>query len=172
MTNPCIETGMQYWQVNELLLLLVAANGMPVIVGLVAGPRLDTPLDGGKVLQDGFRLLGPSKTIRGVVIATLAGALAAPLAGLDGVWGAAFAGLSMLGDLGTSFVKRRLGYPPSCSRPLLDQLPECLLPMVLLKPVLNTGIAEILVATGIFTVLDLVITRLLLRLRPHAGDAG
>jgi CDP-2,3-bis-(O-geranylgeranyl)-sn-glycerol synthase len=163
---------MQCWQANELLLLLVAVNGMPVLVGILAGTWLDTPLDGGKVLRDGSRLFGPSKTLRGLAIGILAGALAAPLAGLDGSSGAAFGALSMLGDLGTSFVKRRLGYPSSDSRPLLDQLPECLLPMVMLKPLLDTGFSEILAATAAFTVLDLLITRFLRRLRPHAGDAG
>jgi CDP-diglyceride synthetase len=163
---------MQFWHVNELLLLLVAANGMPVVAGLLAGRHLAAPLDGGRILRDGFRLFGPSKTIRGLAIAILAGALAAPLAGVEVTTGAAFGGLSMLGDLATSFVKRRLGYPASHSCPLLDQFPECLLPMTLLKPALDAGFAEILVATGAFTVIDLLITRLLRLLRQRAGDAG
>ena len=54
-----------------LLLLLLIANGSPIVVRELLGRGFDRPLDGGKVLADGHRLLGPSKTWRGLVAAVL-----------------------------------------------------------------------------------------------------
>jgi hypothetical protein len=150
---------MQFWLVNELLLMLVAVNGAPVVIAMLVGRRWNAPLDAGLVLRDGYRLLGPSKTVRGLIAAILAGVLAAPLADIDHIHGAIFGCLAMTGDLASSFLKRRLGYSASCSRPLLDQLPECLLPLLALQPVLAAGLPEILAATVAFTVIDLMLTR-------------
>jgi len=76
--------------IAELLLLLVTANGAPLIVGLLLGTRLDRPLDGNLRFLDGRPLLGPSKTIRGLISAVMATALLAPLLGLPPARGAAF----------------------------------------------------------------------------------
>jgi CDP-2,3-bis-(O-geranylgeranyl)-sn-glycerol synthase len=157
---------MQFWLVDELLLMLVATNGFPVVVGILAGHRWNTPLDGSLVMQDGYRLLGPSKTIRGLIAAILAGTLASPLADLSYVVGASFGCLAMIGDLGSSYLKRRLGYTASCSRPLLDQLPECLLPLLVLQPIFASNLPEILTATGAFIAFDLLVTRLLRPFQP------
>jgi CDP-2,3-bis-(O-geranylgeranyl)-sn-glycerol synthase len=152
---------MQFWLVDELLLMLVVTNGAPVVVGILAGHHWNIPLDGGLIMQDGYRLLGPSKTIRGLVSAILAGALASPLADLSYIVGASFGCLAMIGDLGSSFLKRRLGYAASCSRPMLDQLPECLLPLLVFQPAFASNLSEILAATGAFIALDLLVTRIL-----------
>lgn len=157
---------MQYWLVNELLLMLVATNGTPVVIAMLAGRRWNAPLDGGLTLRDGHRLLGPSKTVRGLIAAILAGALVAPLADINHIYGAIFGCLAMVGDLGSSFLKRRLGYTASCSRPLLDQLPECLLPLLVLQPVFAAGLPEILAATGAFIMIDLLVTRLIRPVQP------
>lgn len=152
---------MHFWLVDELLLMLVVTNGAPVLVGVLAGQHWNTPLDGGLIMQDGHRLLGPSKTIRGLIAAILVGTLASPLADLSYTYGASFGCLAMIGDLGSSFLKRRLGYTASCSRPLLDQLPECLLPLLALQPAFASNLPEILTATGAFIAFDLLVTRLL-----------
>ena len=54
------------WEKSELLLLLIAANGAPILLDTALGPRLNQPVDGGLVLKGGRRLFGGSGTIRGV----------------------------------------------------------------------------------------------------------
>lgn len=146
--------------ITEILLLLVIANGVPVIIGILLGTRLDRPLDANLRFLDGRPVLGPSKTIRGLVAAVTATALVAPLFGLAPAQGAGFGLLSMAGDLLSSFVKRRLGIAPSHSAPLLDQLPETLLPLGVMYPLLGSTLSEALVAVLIFIAIDLVFARL------------
>jgi len=143
-----------------LVMLVVVANITPVIVSLLLGKRCSAPIDGGFRLKDKRPLLGPSKTIRGVLASVLATSLLAPLFGLAPAAGAGFAGLAMLGDMFSSFVKRRLGIASSRSAPLLDQLPESLLPLWLMQPVVGGTTTEILAATAIFIFVDLVLSRL------------
>jgi CDP-2,3-bis-(O-geranylgeranyl)-sn-glycerol synthase len=95
------------------------------------------PIDGGRTLG-GRRLLGDGKTWRGTVAGTLTGVAVA--AGLNAVRPSAAAALgaslpaftprsavglalgAMLGDIGASFLKRRLGRPRGAAVPGLDQL--------------------------------------------------
>ena len=67
----------------------------------------------------------------------------------------------MLGDTGSSFVKRRLGYPSSCASLGLDQLPESLLPLLVLQPLTGAGAVEIVVAATAFFLLDLLLSSLI-----------
>ncbi len=53
----------------KMLLLLVVANGVPVLGKKIFGATLGRPFDGGMQLRDGHPLFGPSKTVRGVVFA-------------------------------------------------------------------------------------------------------
>jgi CDP-2,3-bis-(O-geranylgeranyl)-sn-glycerol synthase len=146
--------------IAELLLLLVTANGTPLIVGLLLGTHLDRPLDGNLRFLDGRPLLGPSKTVRGIIGAVTATTLLAPLLGLTPARGAAFGLLAMSGDLISSFIKRRLRIAPSHSAPLLDQLPETLIPLGTLYPLLGATVIETLIAVLIFIAIDLVYSRL------------
>ena len=147
-------------QVLILLSLVVIANISPVIVRLLLGTRCKTRIDGGLEFFDRRPLLGPSKTIRGVLGSVLLTATLAPLFGLSMAAGAGFACLAMLGDTCSSFVKRRLGIAPSRSAPLLDQVPESLLPLWVMQSKLGGSTAEILLATAIFTLVDLLLSRL------------
>ena len=146
--------------VTSLVILLVIANAMPVIISLLLGERWNRPLDGGLMFFDRRPLLGPSKTIRGILASVLATTLLAPLFGLPPAGGAIFAGLAMLGDICSSFIKRRCGVTSSHSVPLLDQLPESLLPLWIMQPVFGANAAEILTAAGVFTLIDLVLSGL------------
>jgi CDP-2,3-bis-(O-geranylgeranyl)-sn-glycerol synthase len=67
----------------------------------------------------------------------------------------------MLGDLASSFCKRRLGLRSGHPAPLLDQLPETLLPLWVMLPALDASALEIAAAIAAFTVIDLLFTRLL-----------
>ncbi len=59
----------------------------------------------------------------------------------------------MLGDLLASFTKRRLGYPPSSRTTGLDQIPESLLPLLVVAPVFELGWSSILIILLGFTIL-------------------
>lgn len=144
-------------QVVILVLLVVIANVAPVVTSLLMGQRWNAPLDGGLRLPDHRPVLGLSKTIRGVLASVLATALLAPLFGFSPATGAGFACLAMLGDICSSFVKRRFGIASSHSAPLLDQLPESLLPLWFMQPIVGGTTAEILAAAAIFTLGDLVL---------------
>jgi hypothetical protein len=152
---------MRIWLINELLFLLIVANGAPVVLGLLLGPRFNQPLDAGRLFFDQRPWFGASKTIRGVLAAIIASTLCAPLAGFTYTHGALFGGLAMLGDLLSSFIKRRLGFPSSCSRPGLDQLPETLLPLLVLQPVHKATLPEMAVVITVFIVIDLLLSRVL-----------
>jgi CDP-2,3-bis-(O-geranylgeranyl)-sn-glycerol synthase len=147
-------------QILILLLLVTTANITPVIVRLLLGRRWNAPLDAGLGLPDRRPLLGPGKTVRGVIASLLATAAMAFVLGSSPAAGAGFAGLAMAGDICSSFVKRRLGFASGHPAPLLDQLPESLLPLWLMQPVIGGTHTEILVAAAGFTVIDLVLSRL------------
>ena len=117
----------------QLLILLAVANGTPVIAKLLLGDKFAASLDGGAPFGDGRPWFGPSKTIRGFVLAVLATTGAAVLLGLGWKMGVLVGTMAMAGDLLSSFVKRRLGLVPSSQAIGLDQIPESLFPS--LQPV-------------------------------------
>ena len=154
----------------SLLLLILAANAAPVLVQDVLGARWNAPLDLGLELGDGRRLLGASKTWRGVAAALLACACLAPLLGLDPGLGLLAGALAMAGDLASSFTKRRLAMPPSSRAPLLDTVPEALLPGLGLMGPLGLSGLDVALLVVLFTLVDAlaspVLFRLHLRRRP------
>jgi len=156
---------MRLWLISHLVLLLIIANGTPALLGLVLGPRWNRPLDNNCQLPDNRPLLGPSKTLRGLFSAIVVTGLLAPLFELSVLEGASFALLAMLGDLSSSFIKRRLGLASSRSVPLLDQIPESILPLWGLQSVLGSSGSEIALAVAIFIVIDLLLSGLLKALR-------
>lgn len=147
--------------ISQLVLLLVIANGTPALLGLVIGDRWRCPLDGDVRLWDNQPLFGSSKTVHGILAALLVTGAASPLFGLPFASGVAFAALAMLGDLISSFTKRRLRLASGRSVPLLDQLPETLLPLFGLQAILGASTAEIMVAVVLFLVIDLLLSRVL-----------
>src|SRR5712664_3439518 len=122
----CLHIAMGWIQpanILEMLLLLMLANGAPVIAKKLLENRFSYPMDARARFVDGNRLFGPSKTIRGIVLAVVATAAGATLMGLDGMLGALVGGTAMLGDLFSSFIKRRLGMAASSKSPSLAQIP-------------------------------------------------
>lgn len=150
---------MEPWLVTTLL--LITANGIPVVTSVLLGDRWAWPLDGNIRFTDQRPLLGPSKTFRGLAVALIATTAVATLLGMTWSTGACFGLLAMLGDLCSSFIKRRLGFHSSESAPLLDQLPESLLPAWVMQTVLGTGTAGMLAAVSTFLLIDLLFSRLL-----------
>jgi len=156
---------MRAWLISHLVLLLIIANGTPALLGLVLGPRWNRPLDNNRQFPDNRPLLGPSKTLRGLFSAIVVTGLLAPLFELSVLEGASFALLAMLGDLCSSFIKRRIGIASSRSVPLLDQIPESILPLWGLQTVLGSSGSEMALAVAIFIVIDLLLSGLLRTLR-------
>jgi hypothetical protein len=156
----------------KLVLLLLITNGAPVIARLLLRQRFNQPLDCNLQFIDGRPLLGPAKTVRGVVSAIFLTALTATLFDLSPIQGSLFALLGMSGDLVSSFIKRRLGITSSRSAPLLDQLPETLFPLWVMHPVLEETLQEACVAILVFVVIDWFVSRLRKTVNTDAADAG
>ena len=148
----------------KVLALLFVANGAPIIAEWVLDRRWSWPVDGGRHFADGRSLLGPTKTIRGVALGMLAGMAAAPLMGLPVSVGLVAGFSAMLGDLLSSFVKRRQGRPSSSMALGIDQIPESLLPALALKPLLGLEWLSVAAIVAVFFVADLAASRLLFRL--------
>ena len=154
---------MQLLHILQLLVLMTLANGIPIVAKKIFGPRFSFPLDAGTIFFDGRPLFGPSKTIRGILICVLITTASAPLIGLDLTIGAVVAGAAMAGDLFSSFVKRRLNYPPSSQALGFDQVPESLFPMLACRDALSLTIADIALGVGIFFIGALILSRFLFR---------
>jgi len=157
-----------FLQAISILILLGVANGVPIFAARLFGKRFDTSLDGGLKLPDERPLFGPSKTVRGLVLSVVCTALAAPLLGFEWIIGAGLASVSMCGDLLSSFIKRRLGLRVHSQALVLDQVPESLLPLLVLRTQLGLGYGDIAIIVAAFIVLELLLSRLLFRL--HIRD--
>ena len=149
----------------QLLILVALANAAPVVAKKLLGKQFAWPLDGGAAFVDGQPLLGSSKTMRGIVVSLLATPLAAVLIGLGWEAGALVAVAAMAGDLISSFVKRRLGFPPSSMAVGLDQIPESLLPFIAASWLFPVSLLDLVAGTAIFFVGGLALSRILFKLR-------
>lgn len=138
----------------ELLLLIMIANGTPVIISYLLRNRLALALDFGFTLADNRRCLGPNKTWRGVVTSLIITSLAAAVLGYAFETGMAVAALAMAGDLFSSFIKRRLGKPSGSQFVVLDQVPESLLPAGLLMTQFSLDMLQVTVVVIMFVILD------------------
>ena len=148
----------------ELILLLLAANGAPIVFRWLLGGRYAWPLDAGLLLADGHPLFGASKTLRGLIAALGCTTLLAWLFGWHPWLGLLFAAMAMLGDLLASFIKRRLAIPASGMAPGLDQIPEALLPLLAVRGVLELSWLQIIFIVVAFIVLDYLLSFVLYRL--------
>jgi len=155
---------MQPLVILQLLILLFLANGAPVVVQRACGDRFSFPLDGGISFIDGQRLLGASKTVRGILSSILVTSASAPLVGLDWKVGAIVGSTAMVGDLCSSFVKRRLRLAPGTKATGLDQIPESLFPLLLCRPMLALTFADIVVGVVLFLIGEIMLSRLLFKL--------
>ena len=138
------------------LLLLATANSTPVIVARLLGSRFDTPIDALFRRRDESPIFGAHKTWRGLAAGALACALIGALLPCGPLVGLGFGMLALGGDLASSFVKRRMRLRSGYSAPLLDQLPESLLPLIVFNGALALTDASIFGTAAVFTLLDLV----------------
>ena len=114
------------------------ANAAPVALG--GGP----PLDGGEKWLDGKPFLGSHKTFRGCVVGIAAGLLIGTLqgnlyAGLAQGFGA------IIGDLLSSFLKRRWDLAPGDGFPILDQLDFIITAIIISQPYTRASFQEMII---------------------------
>lgn len=117
-------------------------NGAPVIFG--GGP----PIDLGKSLPDGNRILGGNKTIRGIlsglVVGAIVGAFGYYLFSRNLFLIAFLASVgALLGDLVGAFLKRRLKIKPGDALPGIDQLDFVLGALLFVSPVYKLSLGAI-----------------------------
>ena len=148
----------------KLLLLLFAANSAPVLARNLLGQRWQSAIDGGRIMADGQPLLGRSKTWRGLFAAILLTTALAIALDLNWIFGLIFGASSMLGDLLSSYIKRRLGKPTSSQAIILDQLPEALLPLIVGRCLLEYSWAAVLLISLLFMLTELAGSPLLFKL--------
>jgi CDP-2,3-bis-(O-geranylgeranyl)-sn-glycerol synthase len=142
-----------------LVALILVANGAPLLAKLLLGRVGSWPIDGHRVLADGRPLFGPSKTWRGVALMLLITPLAALLAGWSWRLGLGVAVAALLGDLLSSFLKRRLGLTPSSQSLGLDEIPEALFPALVGKAMLGLNWIDVAVVVLGFVIAHRVLTR-------------
>ncbi|TFF91941.1 CDP-2,3-bis-(O-geranylgeranyl)-sn-glycerol synthase [Candidatus Thorarchaeota archaeon] len=144
------------------------ANSTPVVFGGGA------PIDGGKRFRDGRRILGDGKTIRGFLVGVLFGTLTgigqvlvAPFlfpilseyvvvtAEMEAIL---FMSLptavllsigALLGDMGGSFLKRRVGLQSGGPAPVLDQLGFIIAALALASPVIQPSAIYVIVLISV-----------------------
>ena len=150
--------------IEYLVVLILVANGAPILIRNIFGDIANYPLDAGKTLADHYPVFGRSKTWRGVFASVILTVITALLLNYDLVFGLIVAVLAMVGDLLSSFIKRRLKLQPSRMAPLLDQVPESLLPALYMMQVLSLEWTDVLFIVVAFIILELVLSKILYRL--------
>ena len=156
----------------KLLILLLIANGAPIVLRRVLGDRCNWPIDRGWRLPSyGCRILGSSKTWRGLLAAILCAGLAAPLMNMPLRVGVLMGFWAMAGDLLSSFIKRRSGLTPGSMAFGLDQIPESLFPLLAVGVDAGLSLETTGMLVVLFLFLELALSRLLfalhIRERPH-----
>jgi CDP-diglyceride synthetase len=149
----------------QVLILLGVANAAPIVARELLGERLNRPLDGGKTFIDGGPIFGSTKTVRGLLASLLMCAAGAAALGLSASFGAGFAAAVMLGDLVSSFIKRRMGVASSSPVTGLDQIPEALFPTLAALPYLDLSALDVAIIVTLFFFLDIAVSPVLYRLK-------
>jgi hypothetical protein len=149
----------------KLLLLVIVANGAALIGHTLFPDRWTFPLDAGARFVDGRPMFGESKTLRGFVMAAILTPVAALVLYLPAFAGFLIGVFAMVGDVFSSFIKRRLGLDPHSKATGIDQVPESLFPLLAVQPMFNLSPGRIVVLVIAFWVAELAISRVLYRLR-------
>src|SRR5690606_32154690 len=159
----CIKQEVNSMQTISIATLLIAANAAPLLASNLLRSTFSQPIDRGYRLNDGRPLFGKNKTWRGLLVALLLTSSLSWLYGWGWLPGVVVGAGAMAGDLGSSFTKRRLGLPSSARAPGLDQIPESLLPALLLHWLYGVGLLTALAAAAIFILVSVALSPLLFR---------
>jgi CDP-2,3-bis-(O-geranylgeranyl)-sn-glycerol synthase len=155
----------------QLLLLIIIANGAPIITRQWLNDRFSYAVDLNHELADNNRIFGPSKTWRGIASSLLVTPAVAVLLGYSVETGLMVAVYAVIGDLSSSFIKRRLSMRASSMAPLLDQIPESFIPAFMLRQTFNLDILSVIGLVLIFIIIELLLSHILykwgVRKRPY-----
>lgn len=119
-------------EVIKVVVFLLWVNFLPPLASLIWKESFNRPLDGGWLWIDGRFLFGAHKTIRGILASVFGGMVFSPLLGQTWYIVGTAALLAMVGDLLSSFIKRRLSYVSGKPVAVLDQIFEGLFPTLFL----------------------------------------
>lgn len=136
----------------KLLVLLWLINFTPPLLAHFLENKWNDPLDGGRLFSDGKRLLGDHKTIRGCLGAVAMGMLLGIIFGFPWWVGLLTGSLSMLGDLSSSFIKRRMGMLCGNVCAGLDQIFEGAFPFLVLWPWFSLEWMEVVFLVTLFSI--------------------
>ncbi|MEJ2179944.1 MAG: CDP-archaeol synthase [Gammaproteobacteria bacterium] len=147
-----------------ILLLIVAGNGAPILIRFILGNRMQMPVDFHRKFIDDKRIFGNSKTWIGLV--------SIPVASIGTAWlmnqaieiGVLVGFGIMLGDLFSSFTKRRMNMKESSMAVGLDQIPESLFPLILVKDIVGLDFMQIVFGVVLFIIFELLVSRMLYRM--------
>ena len=145
----------------DVVFLLLAANGAPILADCLLRKKLSIALDAGLLFMDGQPIFGTSKTVRGVAASIVATTSAALVIGQSLAIGLLVGAVAMTGDLASSFLKRRLRLAATNRLFGLDHIPEALLPALVLAAISDLATTDAFVITAIFVLLATIISPLL-----------
>ena len=148
----------------HLLLLIIVANGGPIIIRLALSHHFNQAIDFKHTLSDGYPLFGPTKTWRGLLAALVFTGIFSYLLSYPALIGITIATAAMTGDLISSFIKRRLKKASSSQVLLLDAIPECVLPLVIMIDTFSLQWPSFIVITIFFILTELSLSKLLQKL--------
>ncbi len=153
------------------LVLLISANGAPILIRNLLRHRYAWPVDCGLILNDRRPLFGNAKTWCGLFASICLTAVTGGMLGLPSLLGALIGALAMVGDLLASFCKRRIGRLESSRARGFDTVPESLLPVWTLKSQLALSGTDIILIVGMFFLMEEFVSPLLykwhIRWRPY-----
>ncbi|MDH5389213.1 MAG: CDP-archaeol synthase [Gammaproteobacteria bacterium] len=156
-------------ELSQLLSLIIIANGTPIVLRVLLNNRFDTAVDFGHRLPDNRPVFGNSKTWRGIFASLITTSTAAWLLGHSLNTGLLVATYVVIGDLTSSFIKRRMGKPASSKAPLLDQIPESLFPSLMMMQTFKLDIYDVIQIVLIFIIIELLLSHVLYKwgIRKH-----
>lgn len=143
----------------ETLILILVANGSPVLISFLLSHRMSLPIDLGLKLKDQQYLFGKTKTWRGLVASLVTTVLASFFITGGFQAGLIIASLAMSGDLLSSFIKRRLKKESSSEALLLDQIPESLFPALGMMLIIKLDLIQVIEIVIAFTIIELILSQ-------------
>ncbi len=152
---------MAFWSFVMIFPAFVA-NSVPV---LARGKR---PIDFGRNLWDGYRILGDGKTFEGLAAGLAAGTAVGAIAGYP-LQSFLLALGALVGDMTGAFIKRRLGMARGKPAPILDQVDFVIGALVFVYPVLQFAPERAIFLVVVTPPIHLLanVCAYLLKLKPH-----
>lgn len=148
----------------EILILILIANASPVFSSFVCSHKPTRPIDNGLRLSDHQYVFGETKTWRGLIAAIVLTGIFSLILTSHIINGVLIALLAMAGDLFSSFIKRRLKKPSSSRTLFLDQIPESLLPALMMMGIYSLSLIQVIEVVTAFFIIELSLSFIFFRL--------